>query len=167
MSVPCVRSDGLYIQPAVTSSACTVMPGCPIRKSQDQCSFDSSPGLIAVYHVLHRLITPRHPPCTLSSLITFITGPNGTRGGTEGTNESCQAAETLDSFARGLNSRKNFGELLFVCYPYSVLKEPSQLWSLADQLRFTFASLSDAKVRHSSVSPALRKNKIARTEVFF
>ena len=50
-------------------------PGCPIRKSQDQSSFDSSPGLIAAYHVLHRLITPRHPPCTLSSLTTFAVGP--------------------------------------------------------------------------------------------
>ncbi len=49
--------------------------GFPIRTSQDQSSFDSSPGLFAAYHVLHRLITPRHPPCTLNSLITFITGP--------------------------------------------------------------------------------------------
>ena len=28
----------------------------------------SSPGLIAAYRVLHRLLTPRHPPCALSSL---------------------------------------------------------------------------------------------------
>ena len=27
-----------------------------------------SPQLIAAYHVLHRLLTPRHPPCALSSL---------------------------------------------------------------------------------------------------
>jgi len=27
-----------------------------------------SPQLIAAYHVLHRLLTPRHPPYTLSSL---------------------------------------------------------------------------------------------------
>src|SRR5580765_935883 len=27
-----------------------------------------SPRLIAAYHVLHRLLVPRHPPCTLSSL---------------------------------------------------------------------------------------------------
>ena len=59
----------------MTPSACTVTPGCPIRKSQDQSSFDNSPGHIAACHVLHRLITPRHPPYTLSSLITFITGP--------------------------------------------------------------------------------------------
>jgi hypothetical protein len=35
---------------------------------------DSSPGLIAAYRVLLRLITPRHPPCTLNSLITFVIG---------------------------------------------------------------------------------------------
>ena len=29
----------------------------------------SSPRLIAAYHVLHRLSSPRHPPCALSSLI--------------------------------------------------------------------------------------------------
>src|SRR5262245_1295293 len=27
-----------------------------------------SPQLFAAYHVLHRLLTPRHPPCALSSL---------------------------------------------------------------------------------------------------
>ena len=72
---PAFAPDGLCIQPPVTPSACTVAPGCPIRRSQDQSSFDSSPGLIAAYRVLHRLITPRHPPCTLSSLITFVAGP--------------------------------------------------------------------------------------------
>ena len=72
---PAFAPDGLYIHPPVPTSACTVTVGFPIRKSQDQCSFDNSPGLIAAYHVLHRLITPRHPPCTLNSLITFITSP--------------------------------------------------------------------------------------------
>ena len=28
----------------------------------------NSPGLIAAYHVLHRLLVPRHPPYALSSL---------------------------------------------------------------------------------------------------
>ena len=49
--------------------------GFPIRKSPDQSLFDSYPRLIAAYHVLLRLITPRHPPCTLSSLATFAVGP--------------------------------------------------------------------------------------------
>ena len=51
-------------------------PGCPIRKSQDHGSVTSSPGLIAGSNVLHRLSTPRHPPCALRRLIT----PTGRRG---------------------------------------------------------------------------------------
>ncbi len=30
--------------------------------------FTGSPWLIASYYVLHRLLLPRHPPCTLSHL---------------------------------------------------------------------------------------------------
>ena len=43
-------------------------PGFPIRISPDQCSFASSPKLFAGYHVLLRLLPPRHPPCALSRL---------------------------------------------------------------------------------------------------
>src|SRR5437763_1957211 len=32
-----------------------------------------SPRLIAAYHVLHRLLLPRHPPCALSSLTIKFT----------------------------------------------------------------------------------------------
>ena len=71
---------GLYIQPVVTRSAFTVVTGFPIRKLLDQSLFDGSPGLIAVYRVLLRLITPRHPPCTLNSLITFVVGPSYFKG---------------------------------------------------------------------------------------
>ena len=56
----------------MTPPACAVTTGCPIRKSPDQSLFDDSPGLIAACHVLLRLSTPRHPPCTLSSLTTFM-----------------------------------------------------------------------------------------------
>ena len=45
-------------------------PGCPIRKSRDPSLFTGSLWLIAGYHVLHRLLTPRHPPCALCRLIT-------------------------------------------------------------------------------------------------
>src|ERR1700744_6672360 len=41
------------------------MPGCPIRKSADLMLVCSSPQLIAAYHVLHRLLEPRHPPYAL------------------------------------------------------------------------------------------------------
>src|SRR6266853_5004548 len=40
-------------------------PHSEICGSQAICA---SPQLIAAYHVLHRLLTPRHPPCALSSL---------------------------------------------------------------------------------------------------
>ena len=72
---PAFALSGLCIQPEVPSSACTVRVGFPIRKSLDQRLLDSFPGLIAAYRVLHRLVTPRHPPCTLSSLITSVVGP--------------------------------------------------------------------------------------------
>ena len=31
----------------------------------------TSPGLIAAYHVLHRLREPRHPPCALSYFLYY------------------------------------------------------------------------------------------------
>jgi hypothetical protein len=40
----------------------------PVRESRDQRSFVNSPGLIADFHALRRLPTPRHPPCALGSL---------------------------------------------------------------------------------------------------
>ena len=42
------------------------------RVSRDQSSFDSSPGLIAVFRALRRLLAPRHPPHALSSLAALI-----------------------------------------------------------------------------------------------
>src|SRR6202044_2961178 len=39
--------------------------GFPIRKSPGRSLFASSPTLIAGYHVLHRLLPPRHPPYAL------------------------------------------------------------------------------------------------------
>ena len=44
--------------------------GCPIRKSPGQCLLGGSPELIAACHVLHRLLTPGHPPCALIRLTT-------------------------------------------------------------------------------------------------
>ena len=34
--------------------------------------FDNFPWLFAVFHALHRLLTPRHPPCALNNLTTYI-----------------------------------------------------------------------------------------------
>ena len=71
---PGFAPSGLCIQPPVTPSGCPVTPGFPIRRSPDQSLFDSSPRHIAAYHVLPRFSTPRHPPCTLSSLTTIMRG---------------------------------------------------------------------------------------------
>jgi hypothetical protein len=53
--------------------------GCPIRRFRDVLLVCSSPGLIAAYHVLHRLSEPRHPPYALMCFkkfeIVFVTRP--------------------------------------------------------------------------------------------
>lgn len=43
-----------------------------IQKSPDRSLVADSPELIAGSHVFHRFLMPRHPPCTLSNLTTFI-----------------------------------------------------------------------------------------------
>ena len=44
-------------------------PHSDISGSSDICS---SPKLFAAYHVFHRLLVPRHPPCALSSITNFL-----------------------------------------------------------------------------------------------
>ena len=51
-----------------SSSGTTEVAGFPIRISPDQRLLGISPKLIAAYHVLRRLLVPRHPPYALSSL---------------------------------------------------------------------------------------------------
>ena len=46
--------------------------GFPIRKFPDHRLLASSPRLIAGSYVLHRLLTPRHPPDALCSLNTNL-----------------------------------------------------------------------------------------------
>src|SRR5215831_19037127 len=47
------------------------LPHSEISGSTPACD---SPKLFAANHVLHRLLTPRHSPCALSSLITNLIG---------------------------------------------------------------------------------------------
>ena len=58
----------LCVQVEVAGHYSGFFRGFPIRRSPDRSSFTSSPGLIAGYNVLHRLLMPRHPPTALSSL---------------------------------------------------------------------------------------------------
>ena len=65
---PTFPPTALYIQAEVAGHYSGLFRGFPIRTSPDHSSFTSSPGLIAGYNVLHRLLVPRHPPIALSSL---------------------------------------------------------------------------------------------------
>ena len=70
VSVPCVRST--CPMHSGRSDWELPQPSFLIRRSPDRRLFASFPEHIAGYHVLRRLSMPRHPPCTLSSLTTFI-----------------------------------------------------------------------------------------------
>ena len=65
VSVHRVPSVYLWIQYTVTEVCSAGFPHSEIAGSMDICS---SPALIAAYHVFHRLLVPRHPPCALISL---------------------------------------------------------------------------------------------------
>ena len=64
VSVPRVSPPHPMYSDADTAEAV----GFPIRKSSDQSLFAGSPKLIAGYNVLHRLLSPRHPPYALIHL---------------------------------------------------------------------------------------------------
>ena len=55
----------LCIHHMLTEVLSARFPHSDISGSQDMCS---SPKLFAAYHVFHRLLVPRHPPCALISL---------------------------------------------------------------------------------------------------
>ncbi len=50
------------------TEVCSGFPHSDISGSMDICS---SPKLFAAYHVFHRLLVPRHPPCALYSLTSL------------------------------------------------------------------------------------------------
>ena len=66
---PTFPPTALCVQAEVAGHYSGFFRGFPIRRSPDRCSFTSSPGLIAGYNVLRRLLVPRHPPTALSSLL--------------------------------------------------------------------------------------------------
>ena len=65
VSVPRVPPIWLWIHHTVTGVCPAGFPHSEIDGSKDICS---SPSLIAAYHVFHRLLVPRHPPCALVRL---------------------------------------------------------------------------------------------------
>ena len=69
VSVHRVPSAYLWIQYAVTEVCSAGFPHSDICGSMDICS---SPQLFAAYHVFRRLSVPRHPPCALFCLTSWI-----------------------------------------------------------------------------------------------
>ena len=65
VSVHRVPFHTLWIGVWMTGVCPAGFPHSDISGSKDICS---SPKLFAAYHVFHRLLVPRHPPCALSSL---------------------------------------------------------------------------------------------------
>ena len=65
VSVQAVPLHTLWIGVWMTEVCSAGFPHSDISGSLDICS---SPKLFAAYHVFHRLLVPRHPPCALSSL---------------------------------------------------------------------------------------------------
>ena len=65
VSVPRVPHVQLWIHCTLTEVSSAGFPHSDISGSMDMCS---SPKLFAAYHVFHRLLVPRHPPCALTTL---------------------------------------------------------------------------------------------------
>ena len=64
VSVPRVPLHALWIGAWIRGVSPRRFPHSEIHGSQAICA---SPWLIAAYHVFHRLLVPRHPPCALSA----------------------------------------------------------------------------------------------------
>ena len=65
VSVHRVPFHTLWIGVWILEGFSSRFPHSDISGSMDICS---SPKLFAAYHVFHRLLVPRHPPCALSSI---------------------------------------------------------------------------------------------------
>ena len=65
VSVQAVPDVTLWIHVTTTEVCSARFPHSDISGSMDICS---SPKLFAAYHVFHRLLVPRHPPCALLRL---------------------------------------------------------------------------------------------------
>ena len=69
VSVHRVPLHALWIGAWMTGVCPAGFPHSEIHGSRDICS---SPWLFAAYHVFHRLLVPRHPPCALFCLTSLL-----------------------------------------------------------------------------------------------
>ncbi len=148
----------------MTSSACTVTTGFPIGRSQGQSSFDSSPGLIAAYHVLHRLITPRHPPCTLNSLITFIAGP-ASRNKSRKTKTRNKYSKPLPALIRSCVKRDRL--VLPACLSCRTIGEPQSLLPICGCQKAVLEILFQAQILSTRLVQSLFVSNVFMTRKAF
>src|SRR5438067_576161 len=120
-------------------------PGFPIRRSKDPLVC-SSPWLIAAYHVLHRLLAPRHPPYTLSNLTALIQFPDSLKApalARAGSSVNLKARLSHDS----LNGTVQVNEIHLSFLHYTSVSCSSNLF-----LQQTDATLLSANLNiHSSI----------------
>src|ERR1700716_1140372 len=94
-----------------------------IQGSRDQLAFDQSPGLIAVFHALHRLLAPRHPPHALSSLTALILSSVRKPGGLRPTARLSSARTKISYRAHRLLRGRNDLILFSQAHVESTLKK--------------------------------------------
>ena len=115
-------------------------PHSEISGSMDICS---SPKLFAAYHVFHRLLVPRHPPCALSC-ITNLKAPAGT-----GSFHTCIALHALVqvNFFTLFSSKccNSYNSFLFITITSDVL-----IFSSISYMRFSRYIADDPDISFSS-----------------
>src|SRR5213083_2429290 len=99
------------------------LPHSEISGSKPVCG---SPKLIAAYHVLHRLLAPRHPPYALSSLTKRFTRSSTTLRMIEILQVKYPRYLLTALHSYCFLTFATFGLLAYVPLPYSVFKDPAR-----------------------------------------
>ncbi len=92
VSVHRVPFRALWIGARIHRSSLCGFPHSEIHGSADMCS---SPRLIAAYHVFHRLLVPRHPPCALFAWPVLFLPAAASAGGMQLHGIKCHASANI------------------------------------------------------------------------
>ena len=136
--------------------------GFPIRTSTDQSLVGGSPWLFAATHVLLRLLEPRHPPHTLSSLVTLNSDPPSVTSGDAKSRSRSRPSNGLHlaktSLCDALLTLRIRLSMCFVCAARraSRTRGPAQKRCGADRSRTDDIQLAKLALYHLSYSPNKR-----------
>ena len=114
----------------------------------------SSPQLFAAYHVFHRLLVPRHPPCALFCLTSYLPLPIALGNGVFATNSSLFARSVLSNL------------FTFICKSFGLLFSDVLIFN-PHCILFSFRQLNSVLLRLAvSIRPIrLRTNAILQTSL--